>query len=195
LPIASTLIRAVVVGVLGIVTLWLPSLAVLAKRTVGKVFPPSVDREILTFGLLNGALAVLPAFHVTVWAELPAHETEVFGAVTLKAPPVAFTVTTISSNCVCPTVDAGTYGLLSLTVSLKFKVLATELNASIFVPASPPGSTGVTNKPACTVDSRGMYLVGDVDEANDSQFGPVVFVGDAMLFAPEVVELSFCSQL
>lgn len=94
------MIRAVVVGVFGIVTVWLPSFAVLAKSTVGKVLPPSVEREILTFGLLNGALAVLPAFHVTVWVELPAHETAVFGAVTLKAPPVLFTVTTMSSNCV-----------------------------------------------------------------------------------------------
>lgn len=65
----------------------------------------------------------------------------------------------------------------------------------MFVPASPPGSTGVTNKPACTVDSLGMYLVGDVEEAKESQFGPPVLVGDAILLAPETVELSFCSQL
>lgn len=140
--------RAWVVGVFGIVTLWLPSFAVLASRTVGKVFPPSVESEILTFGLLNGALAVLPAVHVTVCVEPPAHETPVLGAVTANDPPVALTLTTISSNCVWPIVEPGTYGRLSRTVNLKFNVRATELRASMFVPASPPVMTGVTNKPA-----------------------------------------------
>lgn len=169
------MIRAVVDGVFGIVMLWLPSFAVFAKSTVGNVFPPSVESKILTFGLLNGAPAVLPAFHVTVCVEFPAHETAVLGDVTLKAPPVLLTVTTTSSNCVWPTVEPGTYGRLSRTVSLKFSVLLTELRASMFVPASPPGSTGVTNNPACTVERRGKYLVGDIEDANDSQFGPVVF--------------------
>lgn len=176
----------------------MPSFAVLARITVGNVFPPSVEREILTFGLLNGAPAVLPAFHVTVCVELPAQETAVLGAVTLKEPPVLLTVTTISSNCVWPIVEPGTYGLLSLTVRRKFKVLLTELNASMFATASPPGRTGVTNNPACTVDSLGIYLVGDVEEAKDSQFGPEAFVGDATLLLPvppEAGKLSFCSQL
>lgn len=102
------MIRAVVVGVFGIVTLWLPSFAVLAKRTVGKVFPPSVEREILTFGLLKGAPAVLPAVHVTVCVELPAQETAVFGTLTANEPPVLLTVTTMSSNCVWPIVEPGT---------------------------------------------------------------------------------------
>lgn len=60
--------------------------------------------------------------------------------------------------------------------------------------ASPPGKGGVTSKPARTVDSLGKVLEGDVVGLNDNQFGPVSFVGDATLFAPEVVALSFCSQ-
>ncbi len=59
LPTASTLIRAVDVGISGIKTDSEPSLGVLAVRTVGKVVPPSVEREILT-------LAAVPlAFQVT----------------------------------------------------------------------------------------------------------------------------------
>ena len=69
-----------------------------------------------------------------------------------------------------------------------------ELNASMFAPASPPGKGGVTNKPERMVDNLGKVLVGDAEGLNDSQFGPVVFVGDATLFCPVVVELSFCSQ-
>ena len=53
LPTASTFTRAVVVGVLGIVSDSVPSLAVLAERTVGKVAPPSVDIEILTLAAAN----------------------------------------------------------------------------------------------------------------------------------------------
>ena len=147
MPIASTFIRAVVVGVLGIVTLAEPLFAVLATRTVGKVFPPSVESEILTFCVFIVAFVVLATFHVTVWVEFPAYETFVLGEVTLKGPAVLLTVTVISVNCVWPTVEPGTYGSLSLTVSLKCNVRETELSASIFVPASPPGNTGVTNKP------------------------------------------------
>ena len=44
------------------------------------------------------------------------------------------------------------------------------------------------------VDNFGNNLVPDAVGLNDNQFGPVAFVGEAMLFAPEVVELSFCSQ-
>jgi hypothetical protein len=44
------------------------------------------------------------------------------------------------------------------------------------------------------VDSLGKLLVGDVVGVNDSQLGPVVFVGEATLLVPDVVELSFCSQ-
>jgi hypothetical protein len=83
---------------------------------------------------------------------------------------------------------------LSLTVNLKFRVRETELNASIFAPASPPGSGGVTARPARIVDSIGKVRVGDAVGLKDNQFGPVNFVGDATLFAPDVVALSFCSQ-
>ena len=83
---------------------------------------------------------------------------------------------------------------MSLTVNLKFKVLETELNASIFAPASPPGSGGVTFNPARMVDNFGKVLVPDTVGLKDNQFGPVAFVGEATLPVPEVVELSFCSQ-
>lgn len=64
----------------------------------------------------------------------------------------------------------------------------------MFVPASPPGSTGVTNKPERIVDNLGKVLVGDAVGLNDNQFGPDAFVGDATLLAPDTVELSFSSQ-
>src|SRR5262245_31664944 len=54
-PTASTFMRAVDVGIFGIRSDSLPSLAVLAARTVGKELPPSVDREIFTFAALTGA--------------------------------------------------------------------------------------------------------------------------------------------
>jgi hypothetical protein len=83
---------------------------------------------------------------------------------------------------------------LSLTVNLKFKVLETELNASMFAPASPPGKGGVTFKPESMVDNLGNDLVPEAVAGKDNQFGPVAFVGDATLPVPVVVELSFCSQ-
>ena len=64
----------------------------------------------------------------------------------------------------------------------------------MFAPASPPGKGGVTFKPDNIVDNLGQVLVPDTVGLNDNQFGPVAFVGDATLFAPVVVELSFCSQ-
>ena len=64
----------------------------------------------------------------------------------------------------------------------------------MLAPPSPPGRGGVTAKPARIVDSLGKIRVGDDVGLNDSQFGPVNFVGDATLFAPEVEALSFCSQ-
>ena len=83
---------------------------------------------------------------------------------------------------------------MSLTVNLKFKVLEIELNASMLQAASPPGKVGVTNKPARIVDNLGKVRVGDAVGLNDNQFGPVNLVGEATLFAPDVVALSFCSQ-
>ena len=105
------------------------------------------------------------------------------------------TVTTVSVNWVCPMVTPGTYGWLSLTVNLKFKVRETELSASMFAIASPPGSGPVINWPARMVESLGKSRVGEAVEGNDNQFGPVTLVGDATLAFPVVVVLSFCSQL
>lgn len=96
LPTASTLIRAVVVAPLGIVTDSVPSLVVLAAKTVGKVVPPSVDNEILTLAQLIGAPVVPFTDQVMVWAEPPAQDTLVLGEVTWKGPVVASTVTVIS---------------------------------------------------------------------------------------------------
>ena len=73
LPTASTFIRAVDVGVLGIETDWVPSLGVLARRVVGNVLPPSVEREILTFAALTGAAVVLATFQVTVKLAVPGY--------------------------------------------------------------------------------------------------------------------------
>src|SRR5687767_207072 len=104
----------------------------------------------------------------------------------------------MSVNCVWPT-DTGVvelYTALSLTVSLKFKVLATELNASELAPASPPGNGPVICPPASIVASFGKYLTGDDVGAIDVQFGPVAFVALATLLAPVWVDdaLLFCSQ-
>ena len=70
----------------------------------------------------------------------------------------------------------------------------TELNASMFAPASPPANGGVTFKPARIVDNFGNSRVPDAVGLNDNQFGPEVLVGDATLPDPVVDELSFCSQ-
>ncbi len=106
LPTASTFILAVVVGVLGMVTAWLPSLGVLASSVVN-VVPPLVEMEIITLAQLTGAAVVLFTDQVMVCVEFPAHDTAVLGAVTAKGPEVLETVTTISSNCVCPTEEGG----------------------------------------------------------------------------------------
>ena len=103
LPTASILILAVVVGVLGIVNTSDPSFAVLAANTVGKVWPPSVDNDIFTFAQLTGDAVVFATDQVMVCAELPAHDTAVFGAVTANGPDVFDTVTTTSVNEVWPT--------------------------------------------------------------------------------------------
>ena len=66
LPTASTLILAVVDAPTGMVTASDPSFAVLANKTAGKVCPPSVDNEILTFAQLTGGRVVLFTSHVTV---------------------------------------------------------------------------------------------------------------------------------
>jgi len=100
-PTASTFILAVVVGVLGMVTTSLPSLAVLATRVL-KVVPPSVEIEIFTLAQLTGAAVVLATFQVMVWEEPPAHDTAVLGEVTEKGPDELVTVTVMSAKLVCP---------------------------------------------------------------------------------------------
>src|SRR4051812_17020899 len=93
LPTPSTFIRAAELRMpLGRVTPALPSLGVLASRTMGKVWPPSVESVILTFAQLTGALFVLLTFQVTVWAPLSVPPP--FGAVTAKGPAVLVTVNT-----------------------------------------------------------------------------------------------------
>jgi hypothetical protein len=69
LPMASTFIRAVELGVPGMVTVSDPSLRVLLARIIGKVVPPSVERLILTLAQLTGALFVLATVQVTVCVE------------------------------------------------------------------------------------------------------------------------------
>lgn len=66
LPTASTFTRAVALAPTGIVTASVPSLTVLASKTVGKVCPPSVDNEILTLAQLTGGSVVLATAHVIV---------------------------------------------------------------------------------------------------------------------------------
>ena len=65
-PTASTFILAVVVGVFGMVSASVPSFAVLAARTVGKVCPPSVDKDIFTLAQLTGEAVVLATDQVIV---------------------------------------------------------------------------------------------------------------------------------
>ena len=198
LPTASTFILAVVLAELGIVTDWEPSFGVLAANTVGNVCPPFVLKDIFTLAQLTGEAVVLATFHVTVCAEPPAQLTAVLGAVTVNGPEVLLTVTTMLVNCVWPILTGAIerYGALSLTVSLKFSVLETELSASVSTPASPPVIGPVVVPPARIVDNRGKYLVGDVVGANDIQLGPDAFVALALLALPVCDEeaLSFCSQ-
>src|SRR5204862_2263660 len=120
---------------------------------------------------LTGEAVVFATFHVMVCEEPPAQLTAVLGAVIVNGPEVLLTVTTISVNCVWPTLTGAVelYGALSLTVSLKFNVLETELSASVSTPASPPVKGPVVVPPARMVDSLGKYLVGEVVGRNDIQ--------------------------
>ena len=99
-PTASTFILAVVVGVFGITSVSVPSLAVLAINTVGKVWPPSVDNDIFTLAQLTGEAVVFATDQVIACDEPPTHDTAVLGEDTAKGPEVLLTVTTISLNCV-----------------------------------------------------------------------------------------------
>ena len=71
LSTARTMIRPLVVGVLGTVISWEPSLATLEAKTVSKVIPPSAENRTSTVAVLIGALEVPATFQVTVSAELP----------------------------------------------------------------------------------------------------------------------------
>ena len=73
-------------------TVWLPSLGVLARRTVGKLNPPSVESEILTLAVLIGAAVVLATFQVTLKFVFPGMLTFVFGAVTTNGPAPLLTL-------------------------------------------------------------------------------------------------------
>ena len=198
LPTASTFILSVELAVLGMVNACDRSFGVLAINTVGNVCPPSVLKEIFTLAQLTGAAVVLATFHVMVCEEPPAQLTAVLGAVMINGPDVLLTVTTISVNCVWPTLMGAVelYGALSLTVNLKFNVLETELSASISTPASPPVNGPVVVPPDRIVDNCGKYLVGDTEGENVIQLGPVAFVALALLLLPVCEEeaLSFCSQ-
>jgi hypothetical protein len=117
LPTASTFIRAVVVEAWGTVTASEPSLAVLAARTSGKVFPPSVESVIRTLAALTGAAVVLATLQVTVSGLPPRTLTEVLGAVTAKGPLSARTLTSVVTSLMPPPPAR-----LSRTVTRKFIV-------------------------------------------------------------------------
>ncbi len=85
-PTASTFMRAEAVVRLGRVTGSLPSFAVDAARTVGKVAPPSVESEILTFAVLTGAAEVLATSQATVMVDPGKWLDPPFGEVILKGP-------------------------------------------------------------------------------------------------------------
>src|SRR2546421_12021089 len=65
LSTASILIRAVKVGMLGMVTVVAPVFGLLGESTK-KVFPPSTESRMRTLAQLIGAADVLATFHVTV---------------------------------------------------------------------------------------------------------------------------------
>jgi hypothetical protein len=81
----------------GIVTDSDPSLGVLAARIVGKVKPPSVDREIVTFAVLTGAAVVPATLQVTSWVDVPTQVRAVFGCVTANGPAEVVEVTCATS--------------------------------------------------------------------------------------------------
>ena len=66
LSMASTLTRAVEVGVFGRVTVAEPLLGVLDARVKGKLLPPSTESSTRTFAQLIGSFGVLPMVHLTV---------------------------------------------------------------------------------------------------------------------------------
>ena len=103
-PTDSTFILAVVVGRLGMLNVSEPSFVVLAINTVGKVCPPSVDKDIFTLAQLTGEPVVPATFQAIVCEDEPGHERFVLGWVMINGPEVLLTVTAISVNWVWPTV-------------------------------------------------------------------------------------------
>ena len=99
-PTASTFMRLVVPELDGTVTTSDPSLAVEEAKTVGKVFPPSVDNKMFTELQLTDPPLVLFTDQLTVAGLPPFHVTFVLGAVTWKGPAVFVTVTTTSVKAV-----------------------------------------------------------------------------------------------
>ena len=116
--------RAVVVVILGMVTLCVPSLGVLASSVV-KVAPPSVVNRMFTLAQLIGAAVVPATSQVTVWVEPPLYVTAVLGEVTANGPVLATVVTVLEASPVQPAVAK-----LSRTVTRKFMLRATEGNSS-----------------------------------------------------------------
>src|SRR5687767_11165896 len=95
-PTASTLMRPVVVRLLGTVIDSEPSLATPLASAIGYVLPPSVESRMFTLAVLIGATSVPATAQVTVWL-VPAFHTvpPVLGLVTAK--PVAPTLTVVTS--------------------------------------------------------------------------------------------------
>ena len=137
LPTPSTFIRAVVVCMFGITTDSEPSLAVLAARTVGKVLPPSVEREILTFAALTGAAVVLLTFQVTVKLFSAGILTPVLGAVTAKGPAPLVTITVAVAELMPPP-------LARLSRATTWKVMAREIAGRSSPVRNPPVVFGGT---------------------------------------------------
>ena len=83
---------------------------------------------------------------------------------------------------------------MSLTVNLKFNVLATELRASDNIPASPPTSLVVLEL-AKIEANFGKYLEGEAVGLHEMKLGPSILAMSAELSAPvEAPPSSFCSQ-
>jgi hypothetical protein len=173
LPTARTRMRQVVLGVFGTVMACEPSFGVEASTFVQFV-PPSVDRSIATFA----ATLPPPTVHVTVWDELPAHETAVFGAVTANGVPETVTVTGVIAPVgpVAPlTATPPPPAWLSRTVSTKRIVRSTVGVNSHVVPALLPASTWAI---------AGIVREGELDGEIERTIGCVVLV----------VPRSHCSQ-
>ena len=95
LSMASTLMRAEDVGVLGIVIVAAPLLGML-DASVRKLRPPSTDSSTLTFAQLTGALDVFATLQVTTWFEPAGQVAAEVGCVTTNGPLLETTLTRIA---------------------------------------------------------------------------------------------------